>query len=171
MIEIRKEKQKDYDKIRIVNDQAFGQPDEGRIVDKLRESCKEIVSLVAVSDNEIIGHIFFSPVKIETQTGFIKGMGLAPMAVLPEFQNQGVGSMLVNEGLRIIKNMSCPFVIVLGYETYYPRFGFGRASKFGLKCQWEGVPDDAFMVMIIDESAMKGISGIAKYRDEFNEAM
>ena len=59
MIEIRKEKQKDYNKIRIVNDRAFGQPDEGRIVDKLRESCKEIVSLVAVSDNEIIGHIFF----------------------------------------------------------------------------------------------------------------
>ncbi len=171
MIEIRKEKQKDYDKIRIVNDQAFGQPDEGRIVDKLRESCKEIVSLVAVSDNEIIGHIFFSPVTIETQTGFVKGMGLAPMAVLPEFQNRGVGSMLVNEGVRIIENMSCPFVIVLGHETYYPRFGFERASKFGLKCQWEGVPDEAFMVMIIDESAMKGISGIAKYRDEFNEAM
>ncbi len=171
MIEIRKEEQKDYDKIRIVNDQAFGQPDEGRIVDKLRESCKEIVSLVAVSDNEIIGHIFFSPVTIETQTGFVKGMGLAPMAVLPEFQNRGVGSMLVNEGVRIIENMSCPFVIVLGHETYYPRFGFERASKFGLKCQWDGMPDDAFMVMIIDESAMKGISGIAKYRDEFNEAM
>ena len=171
MIEIRKEEQKDYDKIRIVNDQAFGQPDEGRIVDKLRESCKEIVSLVAVSDNEIVGHIFFSPVTIETQTGFVKGMGLAPMAVLPEFQNRGVGSMLVNEGVRIIENMSCPFVIVLGHETYYPRFGFERASKFGLKCQWDGMPDDAFMVMIIDESAMKGISGIAKYRDEFNEAM
>ena len=171
MIEIRKEKQKDYDKIRIVNDRAFGQLDEGRIVGKLRESCKEIVWLVAVSDNEIIGHIFFSPVTIETQTGFVKGMGLAPMAVLSEFQNRGVGSMLVNEGLRIIENMSCPFVIVLGHETYYPRFGFERASKFGLKCQWEGLPDDAFMVMIIDESVMKGISGIAKYRDEFNEAM
>ena len=171
MIEIRKEKQKDYDKIRIVNDRAFGQPDEGRIVDKLRESCKEIVSLVAVSDNEIIGHIFFSTVTIETPTGLIKGMGLAPMAVLPEFQNRGIGSMLVKEGLRIIENMSCPFVIVLGHETYYPRFGFERASKFGLKCQWEGLPDDAFMVMILDESVMKGVSGIAKYRDEFNEAM
>ena len=171
MIEIREEKQKDYDEVRIVNDQTFGQPDEGRIVDKIRESCKEIVSLVAVSDNKIIGHIFFSPVTIETPTGFIKGMSLAPMAVLPEFQNQGVGSMLVNEGLRIIKNISCPFVIVLGHEKYYPRFGFERASKYRLKCQWEGVPDDAFMAMIIDESVMKGVSGIVKYRDEFDEAM
>ena len=171
MIEIRKEKQKDYDKVRIINDRAFGQPDEGHIVDKLRESCKEIVSLVAVSDNEIIGHIFFSPVTIETPTGLIKGMGLAPMAVLPEFQNRGVGSRLVNEGLRIIKKMSYPFVIVLGHETYYPRFGFERASKFGLQCQWESIPNDAFMVKILDESVMKGFTGIAKYRDEFNEAV
>jgi len=171
MIRIRKEKQKDHDEVRIVNEQAFGQPDEGRIVDKLRESCKETVSLIAVSNNEIIGHIFFSPVTIETPAGCIKGMGLAPMAVLPELQNQGVGSMLVNEGVRILKKMSCPFVIVLGHENYYPRFGFERASNYGLKCQWEGVPDDAFMVLILDESVMKGVSGIAKYRDEFDAAM
>ena len=108
---------------------------------------------------------------IDIPTGFIKGMGLAPMSVLPEFQNKGVGSMLVNEGLRILKNMSCAFVVVLGHEKYYPRFGFERASKFRLKCQWEGVPDDVFMVMIIDESVMKGVSGIAKYRNEFDEAI
>ena len=120
----RKEKQNDHDEVRIVNEQAFGQPDEGHIVEKLRESCKETVSLVAVSDNEIIGHIFFSPVTIEIATGCINGMGLAPMAVAPEFQNQGVGSMLVNEGIRILKSMSCPFVIVLGHEKFYPRFGF-----------------------------------------------
>ncbi len=171
MIEMRKEKKNDYDEVRIVNDQAFSQPDEGRIVDKLRESCRDILSLVAVSDNKIIGHIFFSPVTIDIPTGFIKGMGLAPMSVLPEFQNKGVGSMLVNEGLRILKNMSCAFVVVLGHEKYYPRFGFERASKFRLKCQWEGVPDDVFMVMIIDESVMKGVSGIAKYRNEFDEAI
>ena len=171
MIAIRTEHQNDYDAVRSVHDQAFGQPDEGRIVDSLRASCQETVSLVAVSEQGIIGHIFFSPVIIETPDGCIKGMGLAPMAVLPEFQNRGIGSMLVNEGLRILKNMSCPFVIVLGHETYYPRFGFERASKYGLKCQWEGVPDDAFMVKILDESVMKGVSGIVRYRDEFNEAV
>ncbi len=171
MVDIRKEQQKDYEGVRIVNDQAFGEPGEGRIVNKLRESCKEIVSLVAISDNRIIGHIFFSPVTIETPTDFIKGMGLAPMAVLSEFQNQGIGSMLINEGLRKTKKMSYPFVIVLGHEKFYKRFGFQRASKYGLKCQWEGVPDDAFMVIIIDKLVMEGISGFAKYRDEFDEVM
>ncbi len=171
MITIREEKQRDYERVRIVNEQAFGQPDEGRIVDKLRESCKEKVSLVAVSDTAIIGHIFFNPVTIEILDGFIQGMGLAPMAVLPNFQNKGVGSLLVNEGLRIIKAMSYPFVIVLGHENYYPRFGFERASQYGITCQWEGVPDDAFMAMIIDEPVMKGVAGIARYRDEFDEAM
>jgi len=93
------------------------------------------------------------------------------MSVLPEFQNKGIGSMLVKEGLRIIRNMSYPFVIVLGHEMFYQRFGFQCASSYGLKCQWENVPDDAFMVMIIDKLVMEGISGVAKYRDEFDEAM
>lgn len=169
MIEIREEKQEDYDEVRMVNEQAFGQPEEGRIVDKLRETCKEVVSLVAVSNNEVVGHIFFSPVTIDIEGRSIKGMGLAPMAVLPGFQNQGIGTMLVREGVRRIKETACPFIVVLGHENYYPRFGFERASKFGLKSQWEGVPDDAFMAMILDESEMKGVAGVVKYRDEFNE--
>ena len=113
----------------------------------------------------------FSPVEIETQKGVIEGMGLAPMAVLPEMQNCGIGSKLVKEGLRIIKNTICPFVIVLGHEKYYPRFGFQRASKYGLTSQWEGVPDDAFMAMILNDSIMEEVSGIVRYRDELDEAI
>lgn len=171
MIAISEETRKDYDAVRIVHGQAFGQPDEGRIVDTLRGSCDEILSLVAISDNRVIGHIFFSPVTIETPTGPVTGMGLAPMAVLPEFQTQGVGTMLVHEGLRILKERAYPFVVVLGHANYYPRFGFKRASKYGLQCQWKGVPDEAFMVLILDESVMKGVSGVARYRSEFDEAM
>jgi len=175
VIEIRKEQKEDYGQIRIVNNRAFGQPEEGRIVNKIRRSCREIVSLVAALDDKIVGHIFFSPAIIKIPngniTGVIKGMGLAQMAVSPEFQNRGIGSMLVTEGLNKIKDTKYPFVIVLGYEKYYPRFGFQRALEFGLKSQWDGVPDDAFMAMILDESVMKDVSGIIKYRDEFNEAM
>ena len=171
VIEVRFERPKDIDKVRLLNDKAFGQPVEGRIVDKLRKSCSEILSLVAISNNKIVGHILFSPVTIETQKGVIEGMGLAPMAVLPELQNHGIGFKLVKEGLRIINNTTCPYVIVLGHEKYYPRFGFQRASKFGLKSQWEGVPDEAFMAMILNDSVMKEVSGIVRYRDEFDEAM
>ncbi|UCD32840.1 MAG: N-acetyltransferase [Desulfobacterales bacterium] len=169
MVEIRFERPEDIDDVRVLNDKAFGQPEEGRIVDKLRISCNGILSLVAVSNNQIVGHIMFSPVTIEMQGSIIEGMGLAPMSVSPELQNQGIGTKLVKEGLRCIKNTTCPFVTVLGHEKYYPRFGFQRASKYGLKSQWEGVPDDVFMVNILDESLMKTVSGIVKYRDEFNE--
>ena len=171
MIEIRFERPDDVDEIRSLNDKAFGQPMEGRIVDKLRKSCKGRLSLVTISNIKVIGHILFSPVTIETQSGIIEGMGLGPMAVLPKLQNQGIGTKLVKEGLRIINNTTCPFAIVLGHEKYYPRFGFQRASKYGLKSQWEGIPDEAFMVMILNDSVMKGVSGIVRYRDEFDEAM
>jgi putative acetyltransferase len=171
MIEIRKEEQKDYDLVRIVNDLAFGGVEEGRIVDKLRKACKKTLSLVAISDKKIVGHIFFSPAVIKFNNANIIGMGLAPMAVLPEFQKQGIGSLLVKEGLRRIRGTECPFIIVLGHIDYYPRFGFERASKYGLKCQWSGVPDEAFMALILNKSVMVGVSGVAKYRNEFDEAM
>jgi len=171
MIEIREEKQQDYDTVRSVNNQVFGQPDEGRIVDKLREACKETISLVAVSGGKIVGHIFFSPVTIKHEDKHVIGMGLAPLAVSPEFQKQGIGSLLVKEGLRRIKESDCPFIIVLGHEHYYSRFGFERASKYGLKCQWDGVSDDAFMVLVLNKSAITGISGVARYSSEFDEAM
>ncbi len=171
MIEIREENKEDYDAVRIVNDLAFGAPEEGRIIDMLRKVCRETVSLVAVSDEKIVGHIFFSPVTIDHENRQVIGMGLAPMAVLPEFQNQGIGSLLVKEGLRRIKATDCPFIIVLGHENYYPRFGFELASKYRLRCQWDCVPDDAFMVLVLNKSIIAGISGVARYRSEFDEAM
>ena len=171
LVILRKETKEDHDAVRIVNDRAFGQPEEARIVDALREACHETISLVAAIDEKIVGHIFFSPVTIDHRDGQVVGMGLAPMAVLPEYQNQGIGSLLVRDGLRRLEETDCPFIIVLGHEHYYPRFGFERASIHGLKCQWDGVPDEAFMALVLDRTAMAGISGVAKYRSEFDEAM
>lgn len=151
--------------------QAFGQPEEGRIVDNIRKACKQTLSLVAVSGENIAGHIFFSPAIILHNDAPIIGMGLAPMAVLPEFQNQGIGSMLVKGGLRRAKETDCPFIVVLGHEHYYPRFGFERASKYGIKAQWEGMPDEAWMVLVLKKSVMAGVSGVVKYRSEFDIAM
>ena len=171
MITIRGEISKDIPEIRGINKQAFGQPQEVNIVDKIRCNCTNILSLVAVDRDDIVGHIFFSPAVIASEDGVIEGMGLAPMAVLPDCQNQGIGSELVRKGLEILQEKSCPFVIVLGHPDYYPRFGFEIASDYGLKSQWEGVPDEAFMIIFFDDSLKRNISGIAKYRDEFDEAM
>jgi putative acetyltransferase len=171
MITIRSEQPKDTTAVHAINEAAFGEPTEADIVDTLRNACPDAVSLVAVEDGRILGHIFFTPVVISSEHETTRGMGLAPMAVLPKRQRQGIGSMLVKAGIDAMRKQNCPFVIVLGHPEYYPRFGFVPASHHGLSCQWDGVPDEAFMVLILDEPAMAGVSGTARYRDEFGQAM
>jgi putative acetyltransferase len=165
---IRPERPEDTSSVRTVNELAFGQPTEADLVERLQQVCTTSLSLVAEAD-AVVGHILFTPVVVEGAGRQVVGMGLAPMAVLPERQRQGIGSALVRRGLEILRERGCPFVVVVGHPGYYPRFGFERASFHGLASQWEGVPDDAFMVSILDVDAMAGVSGVAKYRDEFNE--
>jgi len=150
-----------------VNEKAFGQSQEANIIDNIRKNCDDVLSLVAIEKDKIVGHILFSPVIIEGEHGVVKGMGLAPIAVLPEFQRQGVGSQLVNMGIGQLRERKCPFIIVLGHPEYYPRFGFESAARFGIKSQWEGIPDNVFMILWLDTSMMHQIRGIAKYRSEF----
>ena len=168
MITIRPEGPEDSSQIRQVDELAFGQPAEAGLVERLREACADALSLVA-EDGVIVGHILLTPVVVEGTGRHLVGMGLAPMAVLPDHQRQGIGSQLVRRGLGILRERGCPFVVVVGHPEYYPRFGFEPASKHGLVSQWEGMPDAAFMVMVLDAHAMAGASGVAKYRDEFNE--
>jgi putative acetyltransferase len=165
---IRPEKREDALHIRHVNEKAFGQSAEADLVDALRQACGHSLSLVA-DDDAIVGHILFTPVTVESGGRSVVGMGLAPMAVLPDRQRQGIGSDLVRRGLGILRDGGCPFVVVVGHPEYYPRFGFAPASMHGLASQWEGIPEAAFMVLILDAAAMAGVSGVAKYRDEFNE--
>lgn len=171
MIKIRAESEDDCDTVRTINAGAFGQDLEGKIVDKIRDSCGEFLSLVAESDGKVVGHILFSPVTIRGEKGEYHGMGLGPMAVLPESQNQGIGTALVKDGISILKKSGTPFIIVLGHPNYYPRFGFEKASKYGLAPQWEGVPDNAFMVLFLDETLKEKVQGVVYYRSEFAEAV
>lgn len=171
MIRIRKENKNDHATIKQINDAAFGQHQEGNVVGKLRKLDPNALSLVADVDGKLVGHIFYSTAEIDYNNKKIVGMGLAPVAVLPEYQRQGIGKKLITESINMLLNQNIPFIIVLGHEEYYPKFGFEIASKYGIKCQWEDVPDEAFMIMIIDSDIMKNINGVAKYRDEWNEAM
>ena len=169
MIEIRKEESKDRDAVHQLNLIAFDNGPEAALVDKLRASCKEYLSFVAVEDGSVVGHLLFTPATVEDCTAV--GMGLAPMSVLPSHQRKGIGSRLIRYGLEFLRNAGCPFIIVLGHPEYYPRFGFELASKYQLRSQWEGVPDDAFLVVVFDNGALPKAGGVARYRDEFDDAM
>jgi putative acetyltransferase len=165
---VRPEKSEDIPAIRIVNQRAFGGAAEADLVDALRGNGKTVISLVAEDDGLIVGHIFFSPVAIQSKGAGLTGVGLAPLAVIPERQNQGIGSMLVGHGLRRCREEGHPYVVVLGHPDYYPRFGFVPASRFGIKSEYD-VADEVFMVMELREGALSGWAGVTKYQPEFNE--
>lgn len=170
MVEIRRERPEDIPGIRDVNDRAFGRSEESTVVDRVREACEGVVSLVAVLEGQVVGHVLFSPARIEIGTGRdVFGMGLAPLAVLPEYQRQGIGMELTAAGLVAIRQTACTFVIVLGHPDYYPGFGFEPASRRGIRCKWD-VPDAAFMVLVMNEAAMSGVCGLAHYRPEWDDA-
>jgi putative acetyltransferase len=166
VIEVREERPADVAAIRDVNNRAFGQDLEGKIVDALRSNGAALLSLVATLNNRVVGHIMYSPISV----GGKIGAALGPMAVLPQHQNRGVGSKLVEAGNRKIKDLGYSFIIVLGHSNFYPRFGFAPAGNHGIQCEWE-VSDDAFMLLVLDAEKMRGVSGVAKYRDEFSSAM
>jgi putative acetyltransferase len=165
---IRPEKPEDIPAIRIVNELAFGGAAEADLVDALRRNGKATISLVAEDHGRVVGHIFFSPVTIETSERELVGVGLAPMSVIPERQNQRIGSLLIEEGLRRCREDGHRFVVVLGHPGYYPRFGFVPASRFGIKSEYD-VADEVFMVMELREGALRGCAGVVKYQPEFNE--
>jgi putative acetyltransferase len=163
---VRPEKPEDLSEIRKIIELAFGQAAEADLVDALRRNGKAFLSLVAEREGAVIGHILFSAVNFETTEKQVSGQGLAPMAVLPEAQNQGVGSALVNEGLERCRRAGVAYVVVLGHPSYYPRFGFQPASRFGIRSEYEAA-DEAFMLIELQSRALEGCAGIVKYQAEF----
>ena len=164
MIEIREERADDIAAVRDLNRRAFGQDQESNIVDALRANGAALLSLVATLNDRVVGHIMYSPLSID---GKFEGAALGPMAVFPECQRRGIGSKLIKAGNRKLKDDGCPFIIVVGHADYYPRFGFKPASEHGIKCEWD-VPDNVFMLPVLDQAKMAGVSGLARYRPEFS---
>ena len=167
MIEIRREIEADHPQVFRLNELAFEGEGEPRLVDKLR--AKPHISLVAVDNGKIVGHIFFSGILIESADGSVwDTTGLAPMAVLPKYQNQGIGSQLVRAGLEACRDEGRDAVFVLGHANYYPKFGFEIARTKGFTCQFEA-PDEYFMVLELVPDALSGKSGKITYPPEFSE--
>lgn len=166
---VRKEEEKDYSKVYNVNKLAFKQENESKLIEKIRKGKNFVpeLSIVAEVDNQIVGHILFSKIKIVGDSVY-ESLALAPMAVIPEFQKQGIGSLLIRKGIETAKKLGFDSIIVLGHKEYYPKFGFQPVSKWKIKCPFD-VPDEVFMAIELTEGALKGKFGVVKYPDEFME--
>ena len=166
-IEIRTERPEDSAAIREVHTSAFGGPVEAKLVLLICERKKALISLVALSHGKVVGHILFSRVTIANSPASFAGVGLAPVAVLPDFQKKGIGSNLIREALERCRQAGYDAVVVLGDPNYYSRFGFLRAANFRLENEY-GVHDE-FMVLPLHDAALDAVSGMVKYLPEFRE--
>ena len=164
---IRREEPQDSAAIRLVNEQAFGGSSEANAIEQLRAREALTLSLVAVIDDQVVGHILFTPIEIVAPDRSWPGLGLAPLAVLPEYQRRGIGSALMDAGLEECRRLGCDRLIVLGHPDYYPRFGFERASQHHVRFEFEA-PDEACMILALQPGALDGVSGVAKYQPEWN---
>jgi putative acetyltransferase len=169
-INIRAEKPGDYLAVKKVHDQAFGQPNEGLLVEKLRLNPDFIpaLSLVAEMDGSIIGHILFFPIKVKGPAASYDALALAPMAVLPDLQKKGMGGQLITKGLETAQALGFRSVIVVGHPEYYPRFGFVPASRWGIQAPFD-LPDEVFMAKELVADGLKEVSGMVAYPGEFEE--
>jgi len=163
---IRPETAADHEAVRQVNRLAFGQDAEARLVDALRAGGFDRVSLVAEKDGQVIGHILFSDLPITTQHGTVTALALAPLAVLPEFQRQGIGSALIRRGFELCRERGHRIVVVLGHADFYPRFGFSPKLGERLESPYSGRP--SFMATELVPGALEGVSGKVEYPPPFD---
>ncbi len=163
-VEIRLERPDDLEAIREVNRLAFGGEEEARLVDELRAEGYARLSLVAEEDGNVVGHILFSDLPIITQAGTLPALALAPIAVLPGRQRQGIGSELVREGLRACAEAGHRIEVVLGHPDYYPRFGFSARLAEKLKAPFLG---PAFMALELVPGALTDVMGEVCYPPPF----
>jgi putative acetyltransferase len=158
---IREEQSNDVDQVRSLLRAAFSTEAESKLVDALRTNGKAIITLVAVRGEDVLGHILFSPVTT-SPPGDAKGIGLAPVAVHPAAQSQGIGSQLILAGLQRCRELGFDYCVVLGSPEYYHRFGFQPASEYGLRNEYGA--GDEFMVLCF---ADRPTSGLVQYVPEF----
>ena len=166
-LEIHQETAADIPGIRRVEQQAFQRTTEADLVELCRKRNKVSLSLVATCAGSVTGHVLFTPVTLEPQCDSLHGLGLGPIAVLPEHQRTGIGSRLMRAGLELCRAQGYDFIVLLGDPHYYSRFGFTPARGYGLSSDYgEG---DEFQLMELRPGVLAGVSGRVEYIPEFKE--
>jgi putative acetyltransferase len=166
-LDIRAETASDRSGIFQVHRAAFGQELEAVLVDQLRAASALTLSLAAIEDAQVVGHIAFSPVTISENPAGIRALGLGPIGVLPSHQRSGIGARLIDAGLREAAAQGWDLAFVLGEPAYYVRFGFEPAAKHGLRCKYDA-PPEAFMVTALREGVLGTVAGTVRYDAAFD---
>jgi putative acetyltransferase len=148
----------------VVNQAAFGGSEEADLVDKLRGDQHTLISLVADRGAGVVGHVMFSRMWINTSAGLVSAVALAPVAVHPDHQRKGIGSLLIQHGLEVLRGRAERIVIVVGHPGYYPRFGFSTEQA---KLLQHPFPPEAFMAMELSVGALAGVRGTVVYPPAF----
>lgn len=166
---IRPEKKEDYPWIAKIHDLTFRRKNEGWLVASLRATGGFIpkLSLVAEEQDQIFGHILFYPVWIINPTQSFPTLSLAPMAVLPALQRRGIGTLLMQKGIKEAARTDFDSVIVLGHPAFYKKFGFEKASRWKIRLPFE-VPEEAFRALELKKDALARVTGVVQYPDAFN---
>ncbi len=159
---IRAEQPGDADAIHALHRSAFPGPGEARLVDDLRADGALTVSLVAIADDALVGHVAFSPVRLD---GAVGGVGLAPVAVLASQRRRGIADRLIREGLTRCRLAGARWVVVLGAPAYFARFGFVAAPPRGLVDDYGG--GDAFQVLELAVGGLAEVAGVVHYAAAF----
>ena len=167
MAEVRPERPEDAAAIREVLVEAFGGAGEAGLVEALRTRGELVVGLVAEVDGRVVGYVAFSPVEVDPAPPVrLMAVGLAPLAVARDHQRRGVGGQLTWAGLDACRRRGEQAAVVLGHPDYYPRFGFVRADRRGLRCEFES-PPEAFMALELVDGALDGVHGLVRYSEAF----
>ena len=161
---VRREEIEDCRAVRLVNEQAFGRQDEADLVDRLRMEGAVLVSLVAEAQGRIAGHILFSRMWIETAREPVPAVALAPLAVIPDLQRQGIGGTLIEQGLDWLGRGAEKIVLVLGHPEYYTRFSFSTGKTLLLDSPFN---PKAFMGLELRPGALENLHGRVRYPDAF----